>query len=590
VKENIGVVLTETQAKIFADMNPAVSKVITFCPAAEHVLKQKNFRTIPASDPYGALSHAKAAVLIERDLKNCLPALIEFYRLSKGEGRNLSVYLYHFLAIAYYVYFVTRAFNSSRYEFIWVRRKYLSRGDYQAMYEAVVAEGDERITGYANIKFSIAHYWLTALANRLIAIALKFGGRSVVMDFGDELPKKITSAMLAESDKITIVASKKVSKNMLRSFRIMIKSMITALKKPRPGKPVWVFRTANPGKYRAASTPAPVFKLTYAPVSMAARKAISHYIPFLHTEYEIGQKLVDLYRPLIAVSDFAKYPYVLAAQERMQSYGGIVAMMNHGTHTVQFDPISKIAAHSWAAQDRMITDFVTDHLPKSPLTKMIADEIRPAGYNSHKVNIYRDIETHPKPEDEFMVLHAGNYTSMFYHIPWVKETSEEYLLGMYEMIDAMKEISGTKLIIKLKAKKSDTHIKLVQDYIDEAGVGEKVVIDTSTPFSELLAKTSLVVSNISGTVEEALINHIPVMVHTYRKQYFHIPAGVLKPTGVNPAYLATGRRSIKAIFEFVRANRAELFNAPLYEKVAWKKEEVKPLRTFAAQIIARAGL
>jgi hypothetical protein len=585
-----GVALNSSQAQVIAGQKVPADVVLSFCPATRQILENAGYKVMSAVEQYRGLSHAKAAVLIDRDLEQLRPQMQRFYNLSDGEAQNLSVYLYHFLSIAYYLYFSTRFMKKNGHGLFWVGAdSSIKHGNYPQMYLELVDHAKSKITGYSNPNFSFAHYLLTEACNRILALILRLRGKKLIINFGDELPRKMINPILDSSGEYIVVASKKISKNMVQSLKFFIKGCTWALRASKKDKPVWVFRTNNPHKYKQ-QVAAPDIALAYAEVTQATRIAIKSYIPFLKTEYEIGQKLIDLFKPEIGISDFAKYPYVLAAQERMRAYGGTYVMMNHGTHTVQYDPISKIAAKMWAAQDRMITQFVTDHVPKSPLTEVLAKEIRPENqFRTHKLNVFQEIKKHPAPTDEFMLLHAGNFTDVYFHIPWCKETAEEYLLSMVELIEEMQHIDGVKLVIKLKPKKAPAHYKLVSECIDRLKLHDKVVVDTDSKFSDLLAKASMVICNLSGTVEEALINHIPVMIHTYHKGYFHIPAQVLNREGLNPAYLVRDRKSIKDIIDFTRNNREKLFDPELYGKVAWQQDEILKPDAFAHNILKVAA-
>lgn len=586
---NYGVALNIRHAQTMIRQRLQADAILSFCPATTQALEEHGYKVIPAVHHYRALSHARAAVLVARDLEALKPQLQGFYRLSEGEARNLSVYLFHFLCIAYYLYFATRSYRRPGNAFFWVGPEGIRRGDYLAMYLDLAEQGKVKITSYAHTDFSHAHYLLAAGFNRALAAVIRRRRGVKVMDFGDELPKKIIGAMLDGGEAVTVIASRKMSKNLYKCCYFFVKSLRRALAEPKKGKPVMVFRAAPPARYKTKAD-APGIALEYEAVTRAAQAAIQSYIPFLKAEYEIGHMLADMFHPDIGISDYAKYPYVLAAQERLHACGGRYVMMNHGTHTAQYSPVSRIAAGLWAAQDRLITPFVTDHVPKSPLTHEIARTLRPeGGFTLHKLNLFQDIKTHPGPGDEFMILHAGNFMDVYYHIPWCKETSEEYLLAIYELLEEMRGVEGAKLVIKLKAKKAAAHLKLVQEHIDKLQLSGKAVIDTSTRFSELLAKTSLVVSNLSGTVEEALINHIPVMIHTYHKRYFHIPEEVLAPSGLNPAYLVKERADIRKIIAFAQANRDALFAPELYGKVAWRREEQANLRDFARELASLSG-
>jgi hypothetical protein len=190
-----------------------------------------------------------------------------------------------------------------------------------------------------------------------------------------------------------------------------------------------------------------------------------------------------------------------------------------------------------------------------------------------------------------VILQAGNYTDPFHHVPWCKETADEYLLAIFELIEEVGKLENVELIIKLKNKKSSTHKTIVENHIRKLGLEDKARVDTTGKFSDMMARAHLVVCNLSGTIEETLANNIPLMIHTYRKNYFHIDkVAVAESTidGLAPAYLVEKPADIGRIITSLDKRRAELRNPALFAKVAWPQKDLTTLADIAKVLVQSA--
>lgn len=582
------VILNIRQAEQLAAAKADAGEVISFCPTASYFLNERGYRVTSTMETYDVSAHAAVVRHIANELAPLRDAARMQYRLSEVEAESASVYLYHFLCCAYHFHYSLNPYRS-RNEFMWVEGKHIVKGDYDAMFTGIARQPSASILAYSYTDYSLFHAWIAMVYNRIIGFLIAHSKRLKVIDYGDELPKRIASALIAEGTNPLIINTHTAGKNIYKTKRFFLKSLLRlALAKP-DGKPVYLFRVANPAAYRTPVEPFAIPEMAASDVQHITREMVERFIPFARTEVVIGRAIARMSNPDIAISDHAKYAYILSGLEEIAHTGGRHAMINHGTHTIQYDDISATAARLWGEQQRIISQHTTHSLPKSPLTETLARQIRPTDdYRSIKLNVYGKIHHQPSAEGKFVVLQAGNYTDAMNHIPWCKETGDEYLMAIIELIEEVGALENVELIIKLKNKKADTHKKIVEAHIAKLGVGDKVRVDTTSKFSDVMARAHLVVCNLSGTIEEALANNIPLMIHTYRKNYFHIAEKTVMESsidGLAPAYLVKKREDIGEIITRLSARRTELNNPALYRHVAWPEEERVSMQQLARMLI-----
>jgi len=585
------IILNLWQAEIFSRQQDGVEKVVSFCPTATHFLQERNYQVISTATLYGAVSHAKVVALVARELKEITQAAATQYQLDYTETEGLSVYLYHYLCCVYHLHFALRSYKKMGGQLVWVNKKTLEQGDYASMFAALAAQPSPVITAYAYTGYGIAHYLLAAFYNAILYTLIARSKRLKVMDYGDELPKRIIKSIIDGGENPLVLNTHTVCKRPYKTTRFFFKSITRICSAKPDGKPIYIFRAAFPTKYKVKPEAFHIPGMHAREVQSIVQKLVEKFIPFTRTEVAMGRKIIKRARPQLCVSDHAKYGYILGGLEELKNYGGQHAMLNHGTHTIQYDAISKVAANLWGAQERIINRNTTHCLPKSPLTAAMAREIRPDGYQLCKINVYGRIENKASPTGKFVVLQAGNYTDAFNHIPWCKETADEYLLAIVELLEEVGKLDNVELIIKLKNKKADTHKKIVEAHIKRLGIEDKARVDTTSKFSDLMARAHIVVCNLSGTIEEALANHIPMMIHTYRKSYFHIAghtANASSKGSVAPAYLIKKRSDIGEIITRLSGLRAQLNDPELYRGVAWQEGERIEMRDLAAQLVRDA--
>ncbi len=142
------------------------------------------------------------------------------------------------------------------------------------------------------------------------------------------------------------------------------------------------------------------------------------------------------------------------------------------------------------------------------------------------------------PGAGFRVLHAGNFTQWSDHVPWVIETSDEYVDGIVRLAEVTASLQDVKLVIRPKSK-LECDCQALHAMLPEAG---NVEVSTSGSFNEDLAAADLLVSFSSSTIEEALHARKPVLLWGGSQRYRHLPAHSTPPTAADRAAVYAPRR------------------------------------------------
>jgi hypothetical protein len=111
--------------------------------------------------------------------------------------------------------------------------------------------------------------------------------------------------------------------------------------------------------------------------------------------------------------------------------------------------------------------------------------------------------------DRFRILHAGNYQNWSDFIPWVAETSHEYVAGLAALASAMRSLPDAELVIRVRSK-AEVNPQVVKSMVELPS--NVSVCGTDAGFLGELAQSDLLVSYFSTTVAQALQMGKPVLL------------------------------------------------------------------------------
>lgn len=218
-----------------------------------------------------------------------------------------------------------------------------------------------------------------------------------------------------------------------------------------------------------------------------------------------------------------------------------ILLLSHSSHTPQTSAPAAQAMYNWAQHGRVVSRFATRLLPKTPHAATVARSAC-AKYGGTPQSAYVWIASESpatkKPESGSMVLHAGNFTQWNDHVPWIIETSDEYVDGLAHLAQAIVNLEGAKLLIRSKPK-LECDSRALDILLPKA---DNVEIKQGGSFSDDLAAADLLVSYCSSTIEEALHARKPVLLWGGSQRYRHLPARSTPPTPADRSAVYVPRR------------------------------------------------
>jgi len=102
----------------------------------------------------------------------------------------------------------------------------------------------------------------------------------------------------------------------------------------------------------------------------------------------------------------------------------------------------------------------------------------------------------------------------------VYETEDEYLQHMKDLVTAVNEIDDVYLVLKLHPA-AEFSVSDMRSFLPPS---DRLLVLHKEPFSRVLSASDLLVSYCSTTIEEALLNRIPVVQYDRWSRYCHIEA------------------------------------------------------------------
>lgn len=132
----------------------------------------------------------------------------------------------------------------------------------------------------------------------------------------------------------------------------------------------------------------------------------------------------------------------------------------------------------------------------------------------------------PGPKER-LILVADSYASWWFPHGWIMQTSDEFLVAMQSLIEAVAGLPNTRVLIRAKAKQ-EAPIAVLKKLLPVSDNCECKVRDG--PFAQDLCRASVLVSFHSTTILEALHQRIPVLLLGGTQRYRYLAARTKPPT------------------------------------------------------------
>jgi hypothetical protein len=194
-------------------------------------------------------------------------------------------------------------------------------------------------------------------------------------------------------------------------------------------------------------------------------------------------------------------------------------LISHGSHVVHKDRYAK-REHEILAKNLLTSEYEFLAV-QSPLARNMALTSRNNNIFNIKPTIWgRRIAKQDSKSEILNLVHAG--TMKFRHQRrFIYETADEYVSALIDICNAVRSCKNIKLIIKTRPQNYELSTDSLNYLLNP--LPENTVIETEKPFAEVLSMTDLLISFSSTTIEEALVNEIPVLLYGGKGRYAHIP-------------------------------------------------------------------
>lgn len=258
------------------------------------------------------------------------------------------------------------------------------------------------------------------------------------------------------------------------------------------------------------------------------RTGIVHHLATLVYLQTGVQTLLKRIKPGIVISPFSAGIYAIIGQVSREL--NIPALMiTHGSHLPPHGPVEEMEQQR-LTRNLMLTPFYQYTAAQSPWAE------RHAAYFKGQQQVLNTgpvlfARTQPSlgnhlrrklgvPEKAAIIVYAvaqRKRSSIWFH---GYETEDEYLQDMKDLVLAINQMENTFLLLKLhpSSEFSDPDMRA---FLPPC---ERLLVLNREPFDQVLSAASLLVSYGSTTIEEALLNRIPVVQYDRWARYCHIEA------------------------------------------------------------------
>ena len=236
------------------------------------------------------------------------------------------------------------------------------------------------------------------------------------------------------------------------------------------------------------------------------------------------RKMLKILKPSIVISQMGLGIY--GALGYWSKHVKIPAILiSHGSHVLHNEKYS-MKEHDILANNILTSDY-EELAVQSPLARRMAllKKNEKNVINIDPVIWGSIIDKAPKENGIINVVHAG--TLKYRHQRrFIYETADEYLSAIMEIAKAVKKLENIRFTIKIRPQDYELNLNSLKFFINQ--ISNNVIIETEKPFNEVLSKTDLLISFSSTTIEEALVNKIPVVLYGGNGRYSHIPLNPFK--------------------------------------------------------------
>lgn len=240
------------------------------------------------------------------------------------------------------------------------------------------------------------------------------------------------------------------------------------------------------------------------------------------------KKLMQTATPKVVVAHSLRWLEESVMGETAKSLGIESLLLSHGSHPKP-DSASSHYEHGALAQGLLASPLASTNYLQSPHAKEALSVFNGEAPTAKVKPVMWGYKPAPAPvfdKKEKTILHAGTYKTWSSHRPWIYETSDEFVQGLVDLVEATRNLSNTKLIIRIRTA-PECSLETLETLLP---TGDHYEIKSTGNFLDDLASADLLVSFSSTTIEEALHAKKPVLLWGGSMRYHHVQAQSTLPT------------------------------------------------------------
>ena len=500
-------------------------------------------------DYYSDRAHARTVVLQSLFLKN----FVKTAKLVKLDDDTIDAAvnnLYYITAVCSYYYQSLKGYK----KYHWFENGKIREGNFEAALKRAVSGvlADKYLHRVQNT--SAAHRIVIDLYN---AAAIKKAGKRkihLMTDGGRSSSKNLAKELVAKDSSIEVFVASFTTKSVFAVLRQVIKSYGAIGKGYNPNKIPKIFF------YSVASKD---IKVKYQQIRASFDDKFSNVIFDLAGDYiskflesasgynKQTQEIITKLQPAVVSTDAISTAPVIYVAKYAKELGAKIVFFNHGTASIQESAISSEVMNLWASLGRIFSQYATHHVVRSPTVKKLIESLGAEKIKSSEVIPLKQVANLQRAErgKKFNILAAGNFMDPSAHIPWILETPDEFLKGLYSLAEAVSKLDNAELVIRVKASKGE------EINYDELAANlahyKNVTLKSDGSFNDDLAKADLMVANLTTTLDEALQAGVPLLLHSGNMRFQYLKAMTTPPTLISRSvvYASTPKQNLVELLQ-----------------------------------------
>ncbi|MDP6550229.1 MAG: hypothetical protein QF659_09175, partial [Dehalococcoidia bacterium] len=303
-----------------------------------------------------------------------------------------------------------------------------------------------------------------------------------------------------------------------------------------------------------------------------------------HLEIRSLDETLQLLRPRLVMTPFGRRSYhALGEIARRRGIPGL--LISHGSFTPAKDDLEEAAWRFHAFG--MLHGSFEHAASQTPLAEAFAQQLTPppkfvrtgplswGSVADQEAAARLKAKMFPEQPNCRVVVHAGTPKirgSNHFH---VYETLDEYIAALRELVEGIGGVPNAFLVIKFRPQQVTE-----EELRSLLPASDRFCISVDEPFLDVLGFSDLLVSFSSTTIEEALLNRVPVLLYGGEGRYQHVAALEVNPDSqVEPRAVYAVRRPehlTDALTRILDANGGAPPPAELFRQYVYQPEEITP--------------